>query len=232
MTKQRDPIEGIIKVKDLNAALAGVGDWSDGRFVAKNLTITYDPIPDRAYDKLPADIIAEAENIGETIVSEAEDHIPRLLKLIRKYPEVNQFRSWLITAYMATDNLEKAKETAERLVFNRPNYFFGKMNLAMIYLEEMELEKLDEILGGKWKSPYALTPKREMFHATEIVCYFYHLGMLSIHQEDWKTGKLCLKVVKQTLGKCVEYQNLKRLLSFRGKLAIMMMNRERTEEAA
>ena len=143
-------------------------------------------------------------------------------ELIKKYPRVDPLRNWLIAAYQLTGEVDKAKATAEWLVKNRKKYFFGYTKLAPIHIIEGNLTRAGELLGGEFKHLHAIAPGREIFHISEIESFFHTLGIYHCYSEDYAAAKECLAILKQHLGKCHGYKNLKVNLSLRGRLFIKL----------
>ena len=99
-----------------------------------------------------------------------------LILLIQKYPDIPQFKNYLSTHYSLNDRLDKAFEINHRIVKEHPDYLFGKINLAMEYLEKGEFEKIPEILGEALELK-SLYPEREEFHIEEVMS-FYNVSVL------------------------------------------------------
>ncbi len=64
------------------------------------------------------------------------DLLPRLQKLIKKYPRVPAFKNYLSTYYSLKGKNEKAFEVNRWLCKEHPDYLHGKINLATQHIQE------------------------------------------------------------------------------------------------
>lgn len=99
------------------------------------------------------------------------DLLPRLQKLIKKYPRVPAFKNYLSTYYSLKGNNEKAFEVNRWLCKEHPNYLHGKINLAAQYLKEEDYDKIPEVLGEALDLQ-DLYPNRKVFHSSEFAGFF------------------------------------------------------------
>ncbi len=110
--------------------------------------------------------------------------INKLLKTIKKYPQVPQFKNYLTVAYNLSGNTEKAFECNNWILKEHPDYFFGRVNLAAQYFEQKEYHKIPDVMGDLMEI-HALYPERKVFHVSEVmafnklaVAYFSAVGNL------------------------------------------------------
>lgn len=96
--------------------------------------------------------------------------IKKLKRLIGKYPEVNQFRNYLVQAYSATGNIEQAKELNDQLLNEFPDYLFARLFHADYFLKKGGLEVCKEMLGENLEL-HELYPERNEFHISEFMSY-------------------------------------------------------------
>lgn len=99
-----------------------------------------------------------------------KDSLPRLLKLVNKYPHVPAFKNYLTSYYMAVGNSEKANQANRWLVKEHPNYLYGRLNLAGQYIFEEKFEEAEKLLG-KALDLQEMYPDREVFHVGEWLSY-------------------------------------------------------------
>jgi hypothetical protein len=102
--------------------------------------------------------------------------IERLTNLIIQYPNAPQLKNFLSVAYNIRGNRKKAIEINQWALTEHPDYLFGKLNLAISYIDKKEYEKVPEILGDLMELKY-LYPDREEFHIGEITG-FYKIAVL------------------------------------------------------
>ncbi len=110
--------------------------------------------------------------------------VNKLLKTIKKYPQVPQFKNYLTVAYNLSGNPRKAYECNNWILKEHPDYFFGRVNLAAQYFEQKEYDKVPEVMGELMEI-HALYPDRKVFHVSEVmafnklaVAYFSAIGNL------------------------------------------------------
>lgn len=110
--------------------------------------------------------------------------VNKLLKTIKKHPQVPQFKNYLTVAYNLSGNPKKAYECNNWILKEHPDYFFGRVNLAAQYFEQKEYDKIPEVLGELMEIK-ALYPDRKVFHVSEVmafnklaVAYFSAIGNL------------------------------------------------------
>ncbi len=110
--------------------------------------------------------------------------INTLLKTIKEYPQVPQFKNYLTVAYNLSGNTEKVFECNNWILKEHPDYFFGRVNLAAQYFEQKEYHKIPDVMGDLMEI-HALYPERKVFHVSEVmafnklaVAYFSAVGNL------------------------------------------------------
>jgi tetratricopeptide (TPR) repeat protein len=96
--------------------------------------------------------------------------LPRLIKLVKKYPRVPAFYNYISSYYAQLGNNEKAYETNRLLLKKFPDYLHAKLNLANEYLLKGSPEKMREILGENLELN-DLYPARKVFHLSEYIAY-------------------------------------------------------------
>ncbi|MBK8983441.1 MAG: hypothetical protein IPM38_14265 [Ignavibacteria bacterium] len=95
----------------------------------------------------------------------------RIEKLIKKYPNIPQFKNYLSTYYSYIGKLDEAFILNKEIVKEHPDYFFGKINLAMEYLKNKDFKKIPAILGEAMEIK-SLYPERDVFHIEEVMSFF------------------------------------------------------------
>lgn len=127
--------------------------------VVTNMQLSLSPEVTEAIGKIYPDVMSGKNGI-----------IPKLKKLIGKYPDVKQFRNYLASAYLSTGNVEQAKNVNERLVADFPDYLFAKMFKAEIFLNSGEPELCRNLLGQNLRLE-ELHPERTEYHIAEFMTY-------------------------------------------------------------
>lgn len=96
--------------------------------------------------------------------------INTLLKTIKEYPQVPQFKNYLTVAYNLSGNTEKAFECNNWILKEHPDYFFGRVNLAAQYFGQKEYHKIPDVMGDLMEI-HALYPERKVFHVSEVIAF-------------------------------------------------------------
>ena len=95
--------------------------------------------------------------------------LKKLPRLIQQYPRVPVFKNLLATVHKERGEIEQAFKANRWLVKEHPNYLFGRLNLAVEYLDTAP-EKIPGILGESMELQ-ALYPNREEFHIEEFIAF-------------------------------------------------------------
>lgn len=94
-------------------------------------------------------------------------YLPKLLKLIEKYPTIPTLKNYLVVYYHQLNKPDKAFELNRKIVEKHPGYLHGRLNLAAKYLTKKEYDKIPEIIGESLDLK-ALYPQRKVFHVNEV----------------------------------------------------------------
>lgn len=143
----------------------------DERYQLQNYAITGDPEEADHNQHYSEEIEEQLRKTYLLIAKKKRDLLPRLQKLIKKYPRVPAFKNYLSTYYSQKGNIEKAFEVNRWLCKEHPNYLHGKINLAAQHLQEENYEKVPEILGEALDLQ-DLYPERKVFHSSEFAGFF------------------------------------------------------------
>jgi tetratricopeptide (TPR) repeat protein len=100
-----------------------------------------------------------------------------------KYPDFPTIWNNLSCAYQVQENKKKVREITEVIFKKFPDYLFGQVNMANLYLEDNNLEKAEEILQGKYtlKQFY---PGRVEFHISEFIALQSAQIRIALAKED------------------------------------------------
>ncbi|WP_066215645.1 SEC-C metal-binding domain-containing protein [Flammeovirga sp. MY04] len=97
--------------------------------------------------------------------------IKKLKNAIEKYPHIPSFKNYLFTLYQKRGEKDKCYEIALQTIKEHPDYLFGKLTLAVYYLENGAINNVKEILGENLFLA-DLAPHRDVFHYTEFVSFY------------------------------------------------------------
>lgn len=107
-----------------------------------------------------------------------------VLRAVKKYPRIPRFRNLLAIAYGNIGLEDKAYDVARKTEKMFPDYFYGKVNLAEILLDEEEpdFEYINQLLGGDNKSILTLSPDTDTFYVKDFYDYYRQYVILEAKQ--------------------------------------------------
>lgn len=147
-----------------------------------NYEITFGPIHDRKYMRLPGHVIDAIDRLHYDSQRKPGEAIPELEEWIKKYPKVPMFYNYLSVAYSRVGDIEKAEEITKTNIQKNPDYLFARLNYAEFLIRRKEYEKIAEIFDHKFDLKM-LYPKRKRFHISEVAnfmgligIYFFEIG--------------------------------------------------------
>jgi tetratricopeptide (TPR) repeat protein len=164
-----------------------------------NYSITYNALnkghtPTEMVDSRKAHDLAQAK--GAQV-------LPKLLKYIEQYPHMPEFMNYLAMYYVNSGNETKSFEVTLQTVERFPNYLFGKTNLALLYLQQKEYEKVLTVIDESFDVKKA-SPERDLFHISEV----RSMALLAIQYfdetEQLEKAETYLEYLKITLPRTEE----------------------------
>ena len=138
--------------------------------------ITYEPIQDRKYKRLPKKVKAAIERLHFDSQKKPFQAIPELKRLVKKFPHIPILYNYLAVAYSRIGEKEKAEEISRMNIQKNPEYLFARLNYAEFFLMRKEYEKVAEIFDHKFDLRM-LYPKRRRFHISEVVNFMGFIGV-------------------------------------------------------
>lgn len=138
--------------------------------------ITYEPIQEPSYRRLPKSIQERLENLYHEAQQQPLQAIPELLELQKKYPNVPQIYNYLAAAYSYAGEKEKAELITQENIRKNPDYLFARINQAQFLLVKKEYEKIPEVFEHKYDLQM-LYPKRRKFHISEVANFMGIIGL-------------------------------------------------------
>ena len=142
-------------------------------------------------------VIQEGQNLARTEPRKAIDRLP---SLILQYPQVSILKQHLALAYQSLGEGEQARFWNTKLVQEHPNYLFGRLSLAADYLEKLNFQKVEDILG-KHLELFILYPERKIFHVTEVLAFQRIAALYFIFSGDIQTAEKRLEVMSSLAPK-------------------------------
>ena len=145
--------------------------------------ITTEPIHDPDYRRLPRRVQATMDQLYGEVHTHPHEAIPKIQKLIEKYPHIPNLYNYLSAAYSRTGQIKKSEAVVLQNYRRNPDYLFSRINYAEICLHKGEYEKIPEIFDHKFDLKL-LYPERNRFHVSEVVNF---MGVIGIYFA--RTGK-------------------------------------------
>ena len=122
--------------------------------------------------------------------------IKELNDLIKRYPNIPQFKNFLSTLHDSKGNHFMAKEVNDRLLVAHPSYLFGKLNAANIAIVVKDFDKVPQLLG-ELLDLKALYPERDEFHYGEVVGFLQTTFNYFIGIEDTEQAQMRLDIIEK-----------------------------------
>lgn len=169
---------------------------NDASVHTSTFEITSEPLPEPAYDRLPASVRKRLDEIHARIPRHPEQVIPELLELKEKYPDVPQIYNYLAVAYSHQGDKEKAEAiTAENLKRN-PDYLFARINMAQFYLARGEYDRIPELFDNKFDLKL-LYPRKKRFHISEAANFFGVMGLYFAKTNQREAAEVYYEMLKE-----------------------------------
>lgn len=122
--------------------------------------------------------------------------IGKIKQLIGQYPGVPQLKNFLTIAYLTQGRIDLVEETNKQILEEHPDYIFAQLNMANLYIDKKEFEKVPEILGTELELK-ALCPERDVFHLAEFTNFFKVVIRYYAAIKDLESAENRLKLMKE-----------------------------------
>jgi tetratricopeptide (TPR) repeat protein len=159
--------------------------------------ITTQPLDeDRSYKRLPKRVKDAVPRLHNAVQRRPREVIPELEGLIKKYPHIPMFYNYLVVAYSAAGEHEKAEETARKNYERNPDYLFARLNYAELFLRRGEYERVAEIFDHTFDLKL-LYPKRKRFHVSEVVGFMGLVGIYFLGLGEREAAERYYEILQQ-----------------------------------
>lgn len=132
-----------------------------------SIGITYDYVPDPAFEALPPDLRQEIDGLFHAPRSDYSDVIPQLEDWIQRGAAVPRLYNLLFAGYTQARRHDDARRIVLETCQRFPDYLFGRFELARLSIADGHPEQVREVLGGSY-SLNEIVPDREVFHISEV----------------------------------------------------------------
>ncbi len=157
--------------------------------------ITYDPLPDEAYLRLPEDVKSEFTRLYLLIEKDPWAAIEELPRWIEQY-NMPVLYNYLGNAYARAGRLQKANQVIAECYLKFPDYLFARLNYAGLFLNSGNFERMEEILDHKFELSL-LCPGRTKFHITEAIAYASLMGHYFARMGNFHQAEIYYSMLKQ-----------------------------------
>ena len=120
--------------------------------------------------------------------------LKKLPRLIKQNPRVPVFKNLLATVHKERGEIEQAFKANRWLVKEHPNYLFGRLNLAVEYLDTTP-DKIPGILGESMELQ-ALYPNRKEFHIEEFIAFNQIAALYFLAINDLRQAEIRLEMMQ------------------------------------
>ena len=158
--------------------------------------ITFSPIQDRHYRRLPRRVKDAIERLHDEAQRRPHKAIPELLEWIEKYPNIPMLYNYLSVAYSLAGQREKSEAVSQENYRRNPDYLFARLNYAEICLAKGEYEKIGEIFEHKYDLKL-LYPKRKRFHISEVANFMGLIGVYFFETGEREAAEKYYKILQQ-----------------------------------
>jgi hypothetical protein len=153
------------------------------------LPVTFEPLPPIPEHRMSAADTSLMQSMYYAAREADRSVIPRLKKLIKKYPANPTLKNHLMAAYSYTGQPNLAEKIGDRMVADHPTYLFGILRRAVEPLEQgTDCSAMPELLGATLRLGDRV-PEAEVFHFSEVRSYYctvghFHLKMGNLHAAE------------------------------------------------
>jgi len=172
--------------------------------------ITEDPTFLNERNNIPPELSIQMEELHAGVFDKenSKNTIEKLNRLILEYREVPVLKNYLATTYETAGDEEKAREMHFRIFKEHPDYLYGKIGVAQLYLQDEEYDKVKEILGENLDLRQ-LYPDRDVFVLNEVSTFlsFVILYYDTINNQNKKKKHLdILKKIDPVVANSINIQ--------------------------
>ena len=221
------PFRSLINVRAQEVREAYAKEHGTSEIATSAMEIVYDAM-ETEYDQHYADDLpALQDTMEELFVLAQEDPeaaLPKVRQAVAKYPRHPVLQNYLFLALKKTGQHEEARQLAEQMYENFPDYLYSKLGYAEELVNEKKFEEAMAILDNKYSLPF-LYPDRTTFHVSEVLSFNSFMARYFLRQDDLdRAASYCSMmyavdedhaqtiVVEDMVGLALMEQNVKSML--------------------
>lgn len=184
------------------------------------LNITWDALPEPAFDSLPEKEKQRMEGIFKRLHKfglkphQRDSLIQDIRECKARHPDVRFLENWLINTlrFGTTEQRAEAARLSEDLFQRMPDYFFARTNLAAVRLNQGRAEEAADLILRPECLPNRLEPERKLWHISEIRHWLYLCAKIKIMQGDPDGALSYRDLLAQLEPGCAAVEDLNDLL--------------------
>lgn len=180
--------------------------------VVRSFEITFDPLPDPEVEALPEKVRDQMDRIRAKAHRHGHDCVTDETEFLhRRYPHIPCFANWLAMCHRAAGREDEYRALVLRIAEDYPDYLFGRLALAELLLNDLDLEGAENALGLR-AHPGDIVPGRERYHISEVRYYFFLCGKYHFLDGDLEAARTHLKILQDIEPDSAAAKELSRLL--------------------
>lgn len=129
------------------------------------------------------------------IQKKPSSYISNLIQKIEEYPDVAVYYDYLLLCYLLEENLEAAREIAEKMSKRFSNSLFGKVGFVELSLLDEKLEEISNHFKDRFHYRQVF-PEKGIFHIVEVLHYCFAIGKYFALSGKMEEANSCLKEIQ------------------------------------
>ena len=133
----------------------------------KNYNISYEnPNNDR-----PSDFYSNSDKIFDEVMQKDKPNLNKIERFFQKWKMYPDVWTWYYQALLKNSRNVEARKCLDKILDLFPDYFYGKLSLALAHIKEGEFEKAKEIMG-KTPDISLMMPGKSEFYYEDVLKYY------------------------------------------------------------
>jgi len=196
----------VVHDKKLSATEKQIVPQDFGNLIVTSYEVTFDPVENEAFDRLPEAIKDELSNIHDIMMNrinrdsdgdkDISQVIERLLAIIQQYSDVPSIYNYLYNSYKILGDTEHADRVLQETIDKFPDYLFARIAQADECMRRNEFEQVPIIFENKFDLSI-LYPERKVFHISEVMNFSGIMAQYFYSKGDIKRVELYYKIMKR-----------------------------------
>lgn len=173
------------------------------------LEIVYGPMDQAWHSRLPRETREAMPGLHALVRDDPRAAVEELRAWIAREP-LPMFFNWLSAAYSALGDIQGVEDTVHENYQRNPRYLFARVNYAELCIRDGDLDGAGEALGGL--NIRVLLDGRNRVHISELMGYFYAVGLYHIETGDLAAAENVYRILKDAAPDDPAVEELRRRL--------------------